>query len=90
MCCYHDFQLFLCNSGAEAVENAFKVASSVNRRSKILTFNKAFHGRTSLAVAATDSPKLVFPVNERAEIIRCELGNQEEVAEHLATSRYVV
>lgn len=85
MCCYHDFQLFLCNSGAEAIENAFKVASSVNGRSKILTFNKAFHGRTSLAVAATDNPKLVFPVNEGAEIIRCELGNHEEVAEHLAT-----
>ena len=85
MSCYHDFQLFLCNSGAEAIENAFKVASSVNGRSKILTFTKAFHGRTSLAVAATDNPKLVFPVNQGADIVRCEFGNRVEVAEHLAS-----
>lgn len=82
---YTDYQLFLCNSGAEANENAFKVASHVNGRRKILAFEKAFHGRTSLAVAATDNAKLVFPVNEGAEIIRCSLGDQEEVARHLNT-----
>ena len=53
-----DFQLFLCNSGAEANENALKLASFANGRKKIITFTKAFHGRTSLAVAVTDNPKI--------------------------------
>lgn len=65
-----DWNLFLCNSGAEAVENALKVASAHNNRKKILVFEKGFHGRTSLAVAATDNPKILFPVNEGAEIVR--------------------
>ena len=59
-----DYQLFLCNSGAEANENAFKLASFHNQRKKIVAFKKAFHGRTSLAVSATDNPALVAPVNE--------------------------
>ncbi len=59
-----DYQLFLCNSGAEANENAFKLASFHNGRKKIVSFKKAFHGRTSLAVAATDNPSIVAPVNE--------------------------
>ena len=58
-----DYSLFLCNSGAEANENAFKVASFHTGRSKIVAFEKAFHGRTSAAVAATDNPKIVAPVN---------------------------
>ena len=58
-----DYSLFLCNSGAEANENAFKVASFHTGRSKIVAFEKAFHGRTSAAVAATDIPKIVAPVN---------------------------
>lgn len=61
---YIDYQLFLCNSGAEANENAFKLASFQNGRKKIIAFNKAFHGRTSLAVACTDNPAIVAPVNE--------------------------
>ncbi|HKX86553.1 MAG TPA: aminotransferase class III-fold pyridoxal phosphate-dependent enzyme, partial [Flavobacterium sp.] len=61
---YTDYQLFLCNSGAEANENAFKLASFHNGRKKIIAFNKAFHGRTSLAVACTDNPAIVAPVNE--------------------------
>ena len=61
---YTDYQLFLCNSGAEANENAFKLASFHNGRKKIIAFNKAFHGRTSLAVASTDNPAIVAPVNE--------------------------
>ncbi len=60
----NDFQLFLCNSGAEANENALKLASFHTGRKKILAFNKGFHGRTSLAVAATDNPSIVAPVNE--------------------------
>lgn len=64
-----DFQLFLCNSGAEANENAMKLASFYNGRKKIIAFKKAFHGRTSLAVAATDNPNIVAPVNQTDNII---------------------
>ncbi|WP_353137774.1 aminotransferase class III-fold pyridoxal phosphate-dependent enzyme [Pseudopedobacter sp.] len=64
-----DYQLFLCNSGAEANENAFKLASFANGRKKIIAFSKAFHGRTSLAVSATDNPKIVAPVNETDNVI---------------------
>ena len=64
-----DYQLFLCNSGAEANENALKLASFYNGRKKIIAFKKAFHGRTSLAVAATDNPNIVAPVNETDNVI---------------------
>ncbi len=76
---YEDWNLFLCNSGAEANENALKVASAYNKRKKILVFEKGFHGRTSLAVAATDNPQILFPVNEGAEIIRLKLEDFEGV-----------
>jgi acetylornithine/N-succinyldiaminopimelate aminotransferase len=59
-----DYQLFLCNSGAEANENAMKLASFYTGRKKIIAFSKSFHGRTSLAVAATDNPAIVAPVNQ--------------------------
>jgi acetylornithine aminotransferase len=64
-----NYQLFLCNSGAEANENALKLASFYNGKKKIIAFKKAFHGRTSLAVAATDNPKIVAPVNETDNVI---------------------
>ena len=64
-----NYQLFLCNSGAEANENAFKLASFYNGRKKIIAFKKAFHGRTSLAVAATDNPSIVAPVNETDHVL---------------------
>lgn len=64
-----DYALFLCNSGAEANENALKLASFHTGRKKIIAFKKAFHGRTSLAVAATDNPSIVAPVNETNNII---------------------
>ena len=64
-----DYQLFLCNSGAEANENALKLASFHTGRKKIVAFKKAFHGRTSLAVAATDNPSIVAPVNETNNIL---------------------
>jgi len=64
-----DFELFLCNSGAEANENALKLASFHTNRKKIVAFKKAFHGRTSLAVAATDNPSIVAPVNETDNIV---------------------
>jgi acetylornithine/N-succinyldiaminopimelate aminotransferase len=64
-----DYQLFLCNSGAEANENALKLASFHNGRKKIIAFNKAFHGRTSLAVSATDNKNYIAPVNETDNVI---------------------
>ncbi|MGX5817532.1 aspartate aminotransferase family protein [Chitinophaga lutea] len=64
-----DYQLFLCNSGAEANENALKLASFHNGKKKVIAFRKAFHGRTSLAVAATDNPKIVAPVNETDNVL---------------------
>ncbi len=64
-----DYQLFLCNSGAEANENALKLASFYNGRKKVIAFKKAFHGRTSLAVAATDNPAIIAPVNETDNVL---------------------
>lgn len=67
---YNDYQLFLCNSGAEANENAFKIASFYTGRKKIIAFTGAFHGRTSLAVAATDNARITAPVNETDNVVR--------------------
>jgi acetylornithine/N-succinyldiaminopimelate aminotransferase len=64
-----DYQLFLCNSGAEANENALKLASFHNGKKKVVTFSKGFHGRTSLAVSVTDNPKIIAPVNETDNVI---------------------
>jgi acetylornithine/N-succinyldiaminopimelate aminotransferase len=64
-----DFQLFLCNSGAEATENALKLASFHTGRKKVVAFSRSFHGRTSLAVAVTDNPAIVAPVNETPNVI---------------------
>jgi len=64
-----DYQLFLCNSGAEANENALKLASFHNGRKKIVAFTRSFHGRTSLAVAVTDNPSIVAPVNQTDNVI---------------------
>lgn len=64
-----NYQLFLCNSGAEANENALKLASFHNGRKKVVAFRGAFHGRTSLTVAATDNPAIVAPVNETDNIV---------------------
>lgn len=71
------YQLFLCNSGAEANENALKLASFYNGRKKIIAFKKAFHGRTSLAVAATDNPNIVAPVNETDNVIFLPFNDEE-------------
>ena len=64
-----DYQLFLCNSGAEANENALKLASFHTGKKKVIAFSKAFHGRTSLAVAATDNKNIIAPINETDNII---------------------
>jgi acetylornithine/N-succinyldiaminopimelate aminotransferase len=72
-----DFQLFLCNSGAEANENALKLASFYNKRKKIIAFKGAFHGRTSLAVSATDNPKIIAPVNETDNVTFLPLNDEQ-------------
>jgi acetylornithine aminotransferase len=78
---YPDYQLFLCNSGAEANENALKLASFVTGRKKVIAFKKAFHGRTSGAVAATDNPKIVAPFNANHEIEFIPMNNLEALEE---------
>ncbi len=65
---YPDYSLFLCNSGAEANENALKLASFTNKRSKVIAFKHAFHGRTSGTVACTDNPSIVSPYNAHHEV----------------------
>jgi len=75
------FQLFLCNSGAEANENALKLASFHNGRKKIIAFHKSFHGRTSLAVAATDNPSIIAPVNETDAVIFLPLNDAQALAD---------
>lgn len=72
-----DYTLFLCNSGAEANENALKLASFHTGRKKIIAFNKSFHGRTSLAVAATDNPNIVAPVNETDNVVFLPFNDEE-------------
>ena len=74
-----DYQLFLCNSGAEANENAIKLASFHNKKSRLLAFNNSFHGRTSAAVAATDNKKIVAPVNAQQHVDFVALGELEKV-----------
>jgi len=83
---YTDYELFLCNSGAEAIENALKVASFHTKRSKIIVFENAFHGRTSLAVTATDTTKLIAPINQNDRFIRVKLNDLEAVAQCLDAS----
>ncbi|MES2764782.1 MAG: aminotransferase class III-fold pyridoxal phosphate-dependent enzyme [Bacteroidota bacterium] len=80
---YTDYDLFLCNSGAEANENALKLASFHNKRKKIIAFKKSFHGRTSLAVAATDDAKIVSPVNETENVIFLPLNDEVLLKEYL-------
>ena len=80
---YPNYQLFLCNSGAEANENALKLASFVNGRKKIIAFKKAFHGRTSGAVAATDNVKIVAPFNAGHEITFLPLNEPATLNAHL-------
>jgi len=77
-----DYQLFLCNSGAEANENALKLASFYNGRKKIVAFKKAFHGRTSLAVAATDNPAIIAPVNETENVFFLPFNDEAALQEY--------
>ena len=75
VCGYDDYQLFLINSGAEANENALKLASFYNGRTRILSAEKAFHGRTSLAVEATNNPKIIAPINDNGHVTYLPLND---------------
>jgi acetylornithine/N-succinyldiaminopimelate aminotransferase len=77
-----DYRLFLCNSGAEANENALKLASFHNGRKKVVAFSKSFHGRTSLAVAATDNPAIVAPVNQTDNVIFLPFNDEAALEEY--------
>lgn len=72
---YDDYSLFLSNSGAEANENALKMASFVNGRKKLVVMEKSFHGRTSLAVSATDNPSIVAPINRKTDVVFVPLND---------------
>lgn len=83
---YPGYQLFLCNSGAEANENAFKLASFHTGRKKIIAFSGSFHGRTSAAVAATDDKSIVAPVNETDNMIFCNWNDSEQLESIFASN----
>jgi acetylornithine aminotransferase len=80
----NDYQLFLCNSGAEANENALKLASFFNGRKKIVAFNKAFHGRTSLAVSVTDNPAISAPVNQNDNVVFLPYNDVQALTEYFS------
>jgi acetylornithine/N-succinyldiaminopimelate aminotransferase len=81
---YDDYQLFLINSGAEANENALKLASFYNGRKRVLSFCKAFHGRTSLAVEVTHNPKIIAPINDNGHVTYLPLNDIEAAKAELA------
>ncbi|MDO4735942.1 MAG: aminotransferase class III-fold pyridoxal phosphate-dependent enzyme [Bacteroidia bacterium] len=88
VCGYPDYALFLCNSGAEANENALKLASFHTGRKKILALNKAFHGRTSGAVEATDNPKIQARFNSNNNVVFVPINDIESAAKELDTKEY--
>ena len=88
ICGYPDYSLFLCNSGAEANENAFKLASFHTGRKKILAMGKAFHGRTSGAVEATDNPKIQAEFNKNNNVVFVPLNDIKATEKELATKDY--
>ena len=81
---YDDYQLFLINSGAEANENALKLASFYNGRTRVVSFAKAFHGRTSLAVEVTNNPKIIAPINDNNHVTYLPLNDTEALKAELA------
>lgn len=83
-CGYEDYQFFLINSGAEANENALKLASFYNGRKRVLSFSKAFHGRTSLAVETTDNPKIIAPINANGHVTYLPLNDLDAFKAELA------
>lgn len=81
---YDDYQFFLINSGAEANENALKLASFTNGRKRVLALNKSFHGRTSLAVEVTNNPKIVAPINDNGHVTFLPINDLEAWEKELA------
>jgi acetylornithine/N-succinyldiaminopimelate aminotransferase len=81
---YPDYSLFLCNSGAEADENALKLASFHNGKDKVIAFKKSFHGRTSGAVACTDNPKIVSPFNSHHKVEFIEMNDIDAVKKSIS------
>ncbi|UII24542.1 aminotransferase class III-fold pyridoxal phosphate-dependent enzyme [Fulvivirga maritima] len=81
---YEDYDLFLCNSGAEANENALKLASFHTNKSKVVAFKKAFHGRTSAAVGVTDNPNYSAPINKNENTVFLELNDLDAVEDELS------
>lgn len=81
---YDDYQLFLINSGAEANENAMKLASFYNGRTRVISFAKAFHGRTSLAVEVTNNPKIIAPINDNGHVTYLPLNDTEAMKAEIA------
>lgn len=81
---YEDYSLFFINSGAEANENALKLSSFKNGKSRVIAFKKAFHGRTSLAVEVTDNPKIIAPINANGHTTYIQLGDIESVRSEIA------
>jgi acetylornithine aminotransferase len=86
--CLHDYQLFLCNSGAEAIENALKLSSFHTGRKKVLAFHKAFHGRTSAAVAVTDNSAINAPLNSQHEVTFLPFNDLEALENELKSVDY--
>lgn len=86
--CCKDYSLFLCNSGAEANENALKLASFVTGRNKVLAFHGSFHGRTSAAVAATDNPAIQAPVNKGHQVTFLNLNDVSALKNELSGGKY--
>ena len=85
VCGYDDYSLFLINSGAEANENALKLASFYNGRTRVVSFSKAFHGRTSLAVEVTNNHKIIDPINDCGHVTYLPLNDIESMKSELAT-----
>ncbi|MDD2255858.1 MAG: aminotransferase class III-fold pyridoxal phosphate-dependent enzyme [Bacteroidales bacterium] len=85
---YEDYRLFLVNSGAEANENALKLASFHTGRKKVLSFHKSFHGRTSAAVRVTDNPAIIAPVNQGMDVTFLTIGDNERLEMELKTGDY--
>ena len=81
--CCHDYQLFLCSSGADAIENALKLASFHTQKKRIIAFRNAFHGRTSAAVAATDNPNINTPLNKQQKVTFLEFNDSEGLENEL-------
>lgn len=86
--CLHNYALFLCSTGAEAIENALKLSSFHTQRKKVIAFNGAFHGRTSAAVAVTDNPGINAPLNAQHQVSFLPFNDTEALERELATEAY--